>query len=45
MPTAEGVALRGNDLTLEVEIRDYDTTLTGSRYFNRRPRVAYQEAL
>jgi hypothetical protein len=45
MPVAEGFALRGSDLTLELALRDNDTTLTGTRYFSRLPRIAYQEAL
>jgi hypothetical protein len=44
-PAPEGVALGGTNLTLELELRDGATTLTGTRYMRARPRIAYQEAL
>jgi len=43
--TASGIALRGSNLTLELQMRDGSALVTGTRLVKRLPRIAYQEAL
>ena len=43
--SVEGQALDGDNLTLELTLRDRLTTRTGTRALRSRPRIAYQELL